>query len=472
MNDMHIARKEKYLYWIFIAPCLFGNIDGYAQKIISKEIQKEVTIMSTPTIQITGSLPIIQVKGWNQSKVKMVLQFNADSSLRSLNSDEWLAYWGLTMRAFNSRVDISTEKKPVWIEKPFEGKLKLDNLKFDQRSFHDPRPSQEPSPAHRPRNLFTDKVELSKDKKVGKSSQLQPDPKSVQLAEKADSKKAALKMVHASNRILTIWVPMGSQLKIINKYGDVIIGMDVGDAELEVSNGNLEAENFRLLRLTGKFCNANLGNIKKAVIDFQNGSFTAGNIDDLDLESKGSTIDYEGGNYCYMRSQSDEISIETIGKLDARKTYGSLRIEEVNGDVDFEGQNANIRFRSISPDVKQISINNKYADLRLPVKKLTNYHVDFTGYYTTVFAPFTKEVVASPAAEKEPVDSLSGPEKEKMRAMKYLQEQERLRYDKEKSKGVALGELAPRRFTGTVGNLKDKHTAFKLNCTACTVDFK
>ena len=40
-----------------------------------------------------------------------------------------------------------------------------------------------------------------------------------------------------------------------------------------------------------------------------------------------------------------------------------------------------------------IKINNKYGDVRLPVKNLKNYFVDFSGYYSNVFTPFQKTII-------------------------------------------------------------------------------
>ena len=117
--------------------------------------------------------------------------------------------------------------------------------------------------------------------------------------------------------------------------------------------------------------------------------------------------------------------------------------------------------------MKLIRINNKYADVRLPVKQLTNYYVDFNGYYSTVFAPFQKEVPSGDPdhakATGTAVKTIEVPDERTMRDLSQ--------WDKDK-RNAPTREMAPNRFTSTVGNIKDKHTRFELVCNACTVDFK
>ncbi|RYE72280.1 MAG: hypothetical protein EOO81_03775, partial [Oxalobacteraceae bacterium] len=78
-----------------------------------------------------------------------------------------------------------------------------------------------------------------------------------------------------------------------------------------------------------------------------------------------------------------------------RKTaglYGDLRIGKLSGELDIEGTNADIKIRNILPQVEKVKINDQYADLRLPVKNITNFNVLFKGENATVFTPFDKIV--------------------------------------------------------------------------------
>ncbi len=184
------------------------------------------------------------------------------------------------------------------------------------------------------------------------------------------------------------------------------------------------------------------------------------------MDSKSSTIEYEKGNYLYVRSQADNYTIDAIDKVDGRKVYGSFKIDQLNNSFDLEGNNVDIKFRNIGPDVTLIKINNKYGDVRLPVKNLKNYYVDFIGNYSTVFAPFQKEVVKEEEEKKDEKKEGDGDSKLKdVVVTGYAQ-------DYRKGGAAGVGEVAPRHFTSAVGDTKGKHTRIELTCHSCTVDFK
>ena len=157
--------------------------------------------------------------------------------------------------------------------------------------------------------------------------------------------------------------------------------------------------------------------------------------------------------------------LDEIDKVDGRKTYGSIRLDLLNGNFDLEGNNVDIKIRNINPQVEMIKINNKYGDVRLPVKSLKNYFVDFTGYYSTVFTPFPKTIV------KEDEKKQANPADEKAKSEQEMTELAVAGEYFQRSSTLA-GEMAPKRFTGTVGDVNGKHTRFQLTCHSCTVDFK
>src|SRR5262249_7730236 len=91
---------------------------------------------------------------------------------------------------------------------------------------------------------------------------------------------------YVETRVMTVTIPAGSKLDIESGSGDVVIGMSADEAKLNISNGTLDAQDFKTLRFTGKYCNANFGDIQKGEIEFSNGTFKAVNIGDLDLDTK------------------------------------------------------------------------------------------------------------------------------------------------------------------------------------------
>lgn len=403
-------------------------IGTQAQKTLTKEVSQEVPSQKGALIRLVTSSRKVVLKPWDQSKVKVTMEVSYDSSLaRKLTNDaDWFETFGVNIKPFSNRVDILT------------GTAITSTRVYNNTG---------------KQVYVTDLQTATLRSKIG-SINGQGNMDNVTVSGYKTSKPTV--------ELMTIMVPAGCKLDLENKYGDIVIGMNVDEAKLKVSNGALDAQDIKDLKLEGTYCNANLGNIEKAEIEFSNGTFRAQNINDLDMDTKSSTVEYEKGKYLYLRSQNDNLTIDAIDKIDGRKVYGSIKIDQLNNSFDLEGNNVDIKFRNISQDVTLIKINNKYGDVRLPVKGLTNYFVDFIGNYSTVFAPFQKEVVKE--EEKKPAEGEVATTKNNLDDVKIVSYGTR--------KGAGLGEVAPRHFTSTVGDNKGKHTRIELTCHSCTVDFK
>jgi hypothetical protein len=290
-------------------------------------------------------------------------------------------------------------------------------------------------------------------------------------------------------KTMVVYVPEASKLDIDNKNTAIIINANIGTANFKLSHSNLDARNFKKLTIIADYYNVNISDVEEAELELENGTFTAGIINALDIDSEGSEIEYESGNSVYMRSQGDRFTIDEIGKVDGRKLYGELRIGKLLTSLDIEGMNADIKIRNINQLVEKIKVNDKYADLRLPVKNLANYTVSFHGENATVFAPFDKiPGPVDPAEKTETTDKVGKTNAKTEKNSKPTV------YTESKLTGVPLeidrafspyhtfngltttrgfvGEISPVKFTATVGDVASKHTKFEIVCHQCSVDFK
>lgn len=435
----------KKLLYVVIVFVLFAVADVQAQKPQTREVTTEAAVAKGSSVRIVGANRRLNIKSWDQAKVKVSVQVTYDSSIKTNSNEEWLEALGISLKAFSNRVDIMANRSGNLRTTGSSNEVTV--LGYSKKKTTQPTAQQRAS-----QMAYADAV----NSRLSTTGILTPGQ---QLYTSADVLFPSVVSIVS----MDIMVPAGSKLDIDNQYGDVTIAMNLDEAKLDISNGALDMQDVKNLQLTGKYCNANFGNIEKAEIEFSNGTFHAQNIGDLDLDSKYSTIEFEKGNYLYLRSQADNITIDEIDKVDGRKTYGSIRLDMLNGNFDLEGNNVDIKIRNINPQVEMIKINNKYGDVRLPVKSLKNYFVDFTGYYSTVFTPFSKTIVKE--EEKKPAEAGTASTEQELTEMALAGE-----YFQRSS--TLAGEMAPKRFTGTVGDVKGKHTRFQLTCHSCTVDFK
>ncbi len=319
----------------------------------SKEVSQEINMPKSGEIYIENSSRSIQVKTWDQQKVKVVTTayFEKESTLTDA---EWFDRMHISLKALGSSV-----------------KIKSGGSGFGTYTY-----------ATGGRSVV-----------VGSPAPL--------LRTETMSRNG-----NTNKRILTIYVPAGSKLDIETKYSELQLPANIGDVLLDITNGSFEAENLNKLRLRSKYSNANLRDIKEAEIEFANGRFTANNIDDLDIESKYSTIEMASAKKIKLVSTNDEFEVEDVTDIRGRKNYGNLRITRLTGSIEMDGSNADVKIRNVGANVKLIKINNRYADIRIPLRDMKNYAVDFLGSYSTVYGDFERKAVEPTEEEKKEYASL------------------------------------------------------------------
>ena len=123
-----------------------------------------------------------------------------------------------------------------------------------------------------------------------------------------------------------------------------------------------------------------------------------------------------------------------------------------------DGTNADIKIRNVGASLDLIKIDNKYADIRIPLKTIKNYSIKYSGAYSTVYGNFEKE----PLIEEQTKPLLK--EKETDALAKQL-----IEINRSITRYAQTGD-AESRFSAKVGD--GKGLKIDMNCQNCTVDFK
>lgn len=372
----------------------------------AKEVSQEISSAKSPEIYIDNTSRNIQIKIWDQSKVKVVTTVYYEGEGK-LSDEEWFEKMNLSLKSMGTAVRIKS------------GTISGGSYTINGNTFG----------------------------WSGTSSVAIFNEKGESVGTKTNTK-----------RTVTIYVPASSKLDIDSKYADVLLTGNYGNATVDISNGNLEAESFSKLYLRSKYSNVNIENAAIAEIEFMNGRFTAKEIGEADLDTKYSTIEIASAKKAVFRSTNDEYDIEDADELRGRKNYGNFRITKLNGSLEMDGTNADVKVRSVSANIGLIKIDNKYADIRIPVKNVKNYSVKFNGVYSTVYGNFEKEPFQEEqktALQKE--DKLDDLAKQLVEVNRSI-----TRY--------AQTVDNDSRFMAKVGD--GKGLKIDIKCQNCTVDFK
>jgi|GEM_PF-677261 len=455
------------------------------------EVVKEVDAVKGSTIHINTTGRNLDIRTWSDNKVKVVTKMFVEDGETATN-DELFDKSGMTLKSLNNRVDLNAKQslrtwytvgdavgaRNDWNKLSYT--LPLENK--DLAVIQDRQILKE-----RERALKDDKLRRAQGEKLRKAETkiyqldtsltrlrtLMPTlagTEALTFATTNDGYGFSYGFNNGGHNTLTIYIPSGSKLDIDDKNGNITLTEDYSDATINISNANLDARKINNLTLTAKYSNVNIGDVDDAEIEFEHGSFTAGNIKNLDMDSKSSTIEYESGDNLTLRSQNDNYTIESLKTLNGRKTYGDLRITKLYQGIDLEGANADIRIRHLMPEVQKVKINDKYADIRLPVRDLKNYTVSFKGNYSTVFAPFEKIVAKEDTDKKEDTKKTTDKKKDDKTLLTtgyYVRDNKLFTFG-----GDNGLEKSPSNFTAKVGDTSGQHTQFDLTCQQCNVDFK
>ena len=231
-------------------------------------------------------------------------------------------------------------------------------------------------------------------------------------------------------KAIIIYIPVNATLDIESKYGNVAIENNIKYLKADISNASLVMLNADKAVIKSRSTAIKAGNIKDADLDLTNCTLVSKDINKLKIDSRNSKVSFENTNQMVLKSTSDQYQITEVYGMEGNKNFGKMNIARLKNNITLTGSSADLNITSIDRKADLIKIDNKYADVRLPVYNLKAYTVNFDGKNSKVFTAFQKNKMAG--------DSLKG-----------------LRSS----------------FTATVGDVGGSHTKFQINCNSCNVDF-
>jgi hypothetical protein len=387
------------------------------KEIVEKEINQEMSVDKNSDILIEAESRTIEIKTWDQPKVKLSTKISF-SGTSEMKDEEWFDRLNVSLKTLGSSVRI--------LAKP--------GYNFSSYSYSG-------GSVKNVRIVNEDGVPLGK----GRSA-------------------------------VTVYVPRDAKLEIDNKYGNIKVDGNLGMLKLISTNGNVEAGNIEKFSLRSKYGNVLAGDIKNADVEIMNGHFTAKNIDRLDIDSKYASVEAVKIQDATVRSTNDDYDVDEAGSVQGRKAYGSFRINTLKKAIDMEGGNADIKIRNIASTTETVKINNKYADLRLPVRDLKAYQVDMQGRYNTVYASFEKKPVKdkdeNTAGEADGATAATPATGAESQAASGNGPATTINRQRQLTRVFTStgNDDTPAHFTARVG--EGKGTVFTIVCNSCTVDFK
>ncbi|MBR2649342.1 MAG: hypothetical protein IKD55_10910 [Sediminibacterium sp.] len=392
-----------------------GNHFTNPDDVKSKEVSQELSVSKTADIYIDNSSRNIVIKQWDQPKVKVTTTvfYEGDGKL---SDEEWFEKLNLSLRMLGSSVKIKS------------GSISGGSYTISGQTYGW-------SSVGGSGNQGGVAVFNGSGQNIGTKSNVK--------------------------RIVTVYVPSAAKLDIESKYADVQVDGKYSSANIDITNGNLDAGSFNKLILRSKYSNVSMDDAETAEVEFINGRFSAKNVDDADLDTKYSTVEIAAVKKVIFRSTNDEYEIEEAGDIRGRKNYGNMRITKLNTSLEVDGTNADIKVRNAGANLSLIRIDNKYADIRLPLRNIKNYAINFVGPYSSVYGNFDRIPL-----KEEPKAATTGSSKSKLED----DIANTIRSVNRAVERTSFEENTNTRFSAVVGD--GKGLKIDMKCQNCTVDFK
>lgn len=177
----------------------------------------------------------------------------------------------------------------------------------------------------------------------------------------------------------TIWLPPKNDLKVENKYGDVYIGDYEGEAEIDLSNGNLKAHDFEgRLNLNLNFADATINQVDAARLNCNYSNIYIKTAGDMRIISKSSEYEIQESTNLEVDSRRDKFRIQKADLLNAGGSFSNFRINQLTDRLTLRVEYGDIDVRETAADFGDILIESKSTDINLYFDKTSTFGFQIT----------------------------------------------------------------------------------------------
>lgn len=188
-----------------------------------------------------------------------------------------------------------------------------------------------------------------------------------------------------------VWLPDNHELRIENKFGDILMGDYSGAVDISLSNGKLRAKTIKTkLALNLNFADANLGNISNGRIYSNYSDIYIKESGQLRFESKSSTIEILQSNYLDVDSRRDKFRIRLIDQIEGDGNFSSFRISNLTKEAKLRTSFGDVEIENISPKFDNIFLESRSTDLNLYFDAESKFNFEITESKTSL--DFGREV--------------------------------------------------------------------------------
>ncbi len=198
----------------------------------------------------------------------------------------------------------------------------------------------------------------------------------------------------------SIYVPVGLDVKFVNKFGNIYTTDHKGKFSIDLSNGDLKANNITgPCTVSLNFGNANLNYIESGTIDIGYGELDVESIKEATITSKSSTIAINKAGTLKVDSRRDKITIGELKTIRGTSTFSYITLKNFTNYCEMTTEYGEISFDKIPGKFDRIDLISKYTEIQIYLAEslsadLDINHTETTGiYYPDAYKGLATETI-------------------------------------------------------------------------------
>ncbi len=206
-----------------------------------------------------------------------------------------------------------------------------------------------------------------------------------------------------------IWLPEDVTLSVENKYGDVYLADLKGKVDLNVSHGDIKANNFsESINLKHSYGKSSFGKINTAIITLRAAELKMDEAISLNFESGSSEIRIEKVGKAQFNSRNDKIFLSDVNEVMCEGSFTDLTADLIRGSARLDFSYGDIYLSRIVKDFNSIDITGKSTDINLILNQASYIKTYIKGAEDRMILPNSMLLMQKEILDEEGRISLSG----------------------------------------------------------------
>ena len=192
----------------------------------------------------------------------------------------------------------------------------------------------------------------------------------------------------------TVHVPVETNLRITNRYGDIFINEARGHTFVDLMYGSLQANSI-IRDNTRPLSEINLAYSTRTTIseadwlqvNMRYSDLTVNRCRALVVTSQYSKVNVDQASSIVTESRYGEFSLGNINNFVAESAYTNYAINHIGSTLDVQSRYGNVRIGSIAAEFSKLRFDSRYGNLRAGIDPDASYRINASGSYGQVQIP-------------------------------------------------------------------------------------